>query len=204
MQAKAIPAGRAQVNNRVLALDPGQGAAGVVVFEFQTQPGLADNAKNFPRWEAIYACSIRPKLKNARRDLRKSQADAEQIAEIVRGVRVIAKDYGVRFCVAELPDAGAPRYSVCRAISLSTGWLVTFVECQDLTAEYYRPKEVKYAATGNPNASKAQMMSAMGKKYPVIAQIKFAADREHAADAAGAFEAALTGPMLKTIMGMVR
>ncbi len=187
---------------RVLVLDPGKSAAGAMVLEYERQANLLEPVENFPRWKAIHAETFRPKANKKRKDLRVAQAEMEVVAELVRGVKGLINLFKVQFMAIELPDAGGQRYSTTRAISIASTWPVALVESLSLAAEYYTPREGKEAATGDPEASKTAMMKAMSKKYPVLRRLKLKADLEHAADAAGIFEAARNGPMIRTIERM--
>ena len=173
--------------HRVLALDPGFSAAGLMVFERRET------------WVPIAAQAIRPVKDTKKTDARQSLQDAGVIGKIVDGVVEAVTKYGIRYVVAELPDAGAARYSTCRAISISTGWLVCLIHSMKLAHEFYTPADVKVAATGNRMATKRQVTTSVKKLYPIVGTIRYAADREHVADAAGAFLAAKNGQMLRLL-----
>lgn len=189
---------------RVLAIDVGFAASGLAVMESRLKcvpewtgqpvyPQLSDAVE----WSPIELACIRTLPTTNKKHLYRAEADVERVSQMARGIRGIIRKHGIQRIVAEVPHAGAQNYNACRSMSLATGMLVGIIESHDLAAEYYQPRQTRYAACQKYDPTKREVVDAMTRLYPKLAEVRLAVDRENIADALATFEAAKSGVLLR-------
>jgi Holliday junction resolvasome RuvABC endonuclease subunit len=142
---------------------------------------------------------IRTKDDSKKRGVRKADADALACAEIARELWRIIRACGIRGIVCELPNAGAQGARPNRCMGMATAIVASVAELAGLPAEWVTPADVKAVAPGIRNPSKADVEAAVRSRWPDLVLPEAAADREHIADALGAYMAAEHGQMVRTL-----
>jgi Holliday junction resolvasome RuvABC endonuclease subunit len=157
---------------QILAIDVGFAASGLALFEV-TKDDIILKAVE----------CVREDEDKKKQHLYVAELDADRIARSTRRIIKFIQDHRVTKIVVELPAAGSKNGRASRCMGAATGMIVAIVEALGLVAEWYTPNEGKLAACGKINASKDEMMSAMQKRFPSLANITIKADKEHVADA---------------------
>lgn len=135
-----------------------------------------------------------------KKSLYKAHDDVHRCGVIALGIQRVLDRTRAEAVVCELPHGGGQSAMAVRCMALASGVIGAMVPLLKLPAEWYTPHETRRAATGYTAASKEDVIKAMSKKYPDLALVKLAAEREQIADGLATFEAARAG----TIYAMAR
>lgn len=187
------------MSNRILALDPGVANLGAAVMEkisLDDHPGF--------RWEPIHLACLQTKASDKVLNIRQSSDLVRRLQEQSRALKDLIRAFNIRRVVAEIPDTGARSAAALRHLMLSTAFVVTAAEWEELAIEIYTPKETREAA-GVPKGVRKDavvkkiVMATMGKKYPLLIEMfPHANKQEHVADALSVFEAARNGVLVRS------
>ena len=141
---------------------------------------------------------IRTERTAAKRGIRVADDDAERCALLARELRAVLARHQPRAIVAELPTGGSLSARAVRAMALSTGVVVAMVEFAGVPVEWTTPMAGRQAATGRKVATKndvrAGVLHALPDLEPLLPRTGI---WEHVTDAAAAYLAARTGPLVR-------
>lgn len=130
-------------------------------------------------------------------DLRRSEELARHAFEVAERVKVI---------FAECP-VGSKSASAMKSVGVSHG-IVGALRAKGHIVIEVQAKAVKKALTGNPNATKADMIAAAYELYPLAGwqwhRGKLTNDSEHKADAIGAIHAGVLTPEFQQLMTLLK
>lgn len=177
----------------LLAVDVGFASSGLAAFGFQDgQPRLLEIR------------SIRPLPPNPdqKRRVYQSHLDAERVQAMARGILDFAGMHAVTHLAVELPVGGGKSAMAVKAMALASGMIAALAETRRWPAEWCTPFESRRAATGKANATKDEVVAAMAKLYPKVAEVRTKDDREACADALATFEAVKNGQMVRGIQAL--
>lgn len=168
----------------VMGIDAGLQGMGVVVAEGRT---------------IIYAGTSRTQ-KSGKRGLRVADDDADRCQQHARFLLGVIREWRPQGAVVELPHGGAQGARANRSMGMATGVVAAVLEAAGLPAEWVTPAEVKKAATGRKDASKADVEQAVRRAFAWQAEPpRTKAEAEHVFDAAGALLAAEHGTLLRAL-----
>lgn len=170
----------------ILGLDAGFAALGGVVISGD---------------HVLYAGTCRTERTSRRRGLRVADDDADRAQQLARFLWAVIQEWRPAGVVVELPHGGAQGARANRAMGMATGIVAAVLEVAALPTEWVTPQEVKRAATGRKDASKADVEAAVRERFawPDDFWRRSAAVREHACDAAAAVLAAQHGVLARTL-----
>lgn len=172
---------------RVMAVDAGLQGMGVVVAEGRT---------------IIYAGTSRTQ-KSGKRGLRVADDDADRCQQHARFLLGVIREWRPAGAVVELPGGGARGARANRSMGMATGVVAAILEATGLPVEWVPPADVKKAAGGRRDASKAEVEEAVRKAFTwEAAPPKTKAEAEHVFDAAGALLAAEHGTLMRALRQM--
>lgn len=143
---------------------------------------------------------IRTEKSGRKQAVRVADDDAARCASIARGLVAVIAAHGVKGVVAELPSAGAKGARAIACMARAGAVLATLVELLHLPAEWVTPGAVKQVA-GAKNASKEAVEAAVLRRWPAAPLPELKAEREHVADALGAYLAAEQGTLVRLLNG---
>jgi len=169
---------------RVLGIDAGFAAMGLVV----AQDG-----------RVIHYDTCRTERTAKKRGIRVADDDAERSQELARFLHDAIDEWRPAGAIVELPTGGAQGARANRSMGMATGIVVTVLELSRLPAEWVTPDDVKRAATGRRNASKADVQAAVRRHFEWADWPRYKWQQEHMADAAGAIMAAEGGTLLRAL-----
>ena len=161
--------------------------------------GLAATGWVLMRSGAPVDCGVIRTEKTAKKHgVRVADDDAERCALLARELRAVLARHQPRAIVAELPTGGSLSARAVRAMALSTGVVVAVVESAGVPVEWTTPMAGRQAATGRKAATKndvrAGVLLALPDLEPLLPRTGI---WEHVTDAAAAYLAARTGPLVR-------
>ena len=172
---------------RVLGVDPGFASIGYAVFEV-----YRDSER------VVDAGLIATTKSDAKRKVRASEDNLERAKEIFSALDGLAERWGVTAVCAE--TMSFPRNSAAAAkMAMCWGVLAAIVQKRGLALAQASPQEVKKASCGKKDASKEEVPTSVGSRYPEIQNcVKGVAPsrREHPYDAAATVVACLGSEVL--------
>lgn len=142
---------------------------------------------------------IRTDGSDRKRGVRASDSDAERTACIARQLDRVIRGFQIRGVIAELPTAGAKGARAIACMARASAIVATVVELHGLPAEFVTPMDVK-KVTGTATASKDEVEAAVIRRWPAASLPKLKCEREHVADALGAYLAAENGTLVRTLL----
>ena len=143
---------------------------------------------------------IRTERSEHKKALRVADDDAERCALIARSLARIVREHQVSGIVAELPGAGAKGARAISCMARAGAILATVAELLSLPTEWVTPSDVK-KITGSRAASKLDVETVVLARWPRASLPKVKAEREHVADALGAYLAAEHGQLVRILIG---
>jgi Holliday junction resolvasome RuvABC endonuclease subunit len=151
---------------------------------------------------------IRTKATGKVHSVRKMDDDGERCKYIAAELAKLFKDgtsaiRPVRAVVCEFPTGGALSARALRCMALVTGVIVAVTECYGVPLVPVAPDQTK-RLTGRLNASKQEIQSLVENHWPELRSRPDwfrmpACEKEHVADALGAYLAAQKDPLLRFI-----
>lgn len=169
----------------VLGIDAGFQACGIVVAQGRT---------------ILHAATWRTERQAKKRGIRVADDDAERCQVLARFLLRLIREWRPQGAVVELPHGGAQGARANRSMGMATGVVAAVLEAAGLPAEWVTPSDVKKAAGGRRDASKADVEQAVRRAFTWQAEPpKTRAEAEHVFDAAGALLAAEHGTLLRAL-----
>ena len=144
----------------VLGIDAGFTALGVAVVK------VDEKSPTLPLGSLVYRNCVRTDRSKDRDSV--TTDDAKRITQLVDEYLKIVETYRPDVAVAELPTGGARGAGAIKGMAFSTSMTVTALHLLKVKMIIISPLANKKASTGNPNAEKSQVMSAVGKFWPGI------------------------------------
>ncbi len=125
----------------------------------------------------------------------RAKDNSRRVAEIYRQLRVKMVEYDVGRIFSEQPSGGSKSAKANTAMGLASAVVSCLATQYDVPLEIVTARQTKESLTGDPNASKGEMMRhaamiypAVAKQYPSRKAGKPYADKfEHVADAIAAY-----------------
>lgn len=179
---------------RVLGIDAGFAAMGLACIDVDEK-------------RVVAAETIRTERSTRKRGIRVADDDAERCQTLASVLDDFYRTHEPHLVVVELPTGGAQGARANRAMGMATGVVAAWVALHAIPAEWVTPGEVKRAAAGRKDATKAQVEEAVLEAFvwPENWGMRPTVEREHQADAAAAVMAVLDSSLLRAIrMGMAR
>lgn len=148
---------------------------------------------------------VRTEKNRERRGLRVADDDAARCRTLAMEVQRFLEAFPPHVVAVELPTGGARGARPNRAMGMATGMIAAVLALGQYAVQWVTPMEVKKAATGHRNASKADVEEAMRRRYDWDAPTpKAAAVREHVFDAAAAVAAVEGGALVRAVRAAQR
>lgn len=164
-----------------------------------------DPGFNFTGWAVVSAHKrviglgcIRTEASKKKLNIRKADDDAERSKYIMRELLRVYGQYDAKAIVAELPSAGAKGARAIACMARAAAIVAVLAEITRLPAEWVTPGQVKQI-TGKKTASKDEVEAAVMERWPSLLLPDLACEREHVADALGAYIAAENSDLVRLI-----
>lgn len=169
----------------VLALDIGFAALGWAVVDPNKPPVVRA------------AGVLRTKPSAKRRGIRVADSDCERCAELARGISMLLAQWTISGVIVEVPHGGAKSARAARAMGLATGVVASVLAVKRVPVEWVTPAMVKRATTGELCASKEDVQAGVLHAFGAAPWSREPrCNREHIADACGAYLAASNGNLV--------
>lgn len=174
--------------SRLIGVDVGFTALGVVIVDGD---------------RVLFADTCRTEKTARRRGLRVADDDAERAQQLARFLWGVIQEWRPAGAVVELPTGGSQGARSARAMGMASGVVAAVLEMTALPSEWVTPQEVKRAAAGRKDASKAEVEAAVRERFawPEGFWRRPTVVREHVCDAAGAIMAAQNGLLVRALLG---
>lgn len=146
----------------------------------------------------VAAGCIRTEKSSRKKTIRVADDDAERCQVLARELARIIRAHHVAGIVAELPSAGAKGARAIGCMARAAAILATVAELLQIPAEWCTPQEVK-KITGRKDVSKEDVEAVVLKRWPDAPLPTAKCEREHVADALGAYIAAENGTLVRLL-----
>ena len=148
--------------------------------------------------EIVDAGCIRTEPTARKKAVRVSDDDCERGRLIARGLAEIINKYEVGGLIAELPTGGAKAARAISCMARAAAIVATVSELLKIPSEWVTPQAVKKIAGAN-DASKKAVEAVVLMRWPTAPLPKLKCEREHVADALGAYLAAEFGTLVRVL-----
>ena len=139
----------------IMGVDIGFTATGISLFKINEQGAVKYHSSTV----------ITTEKSNKKKQIRVADDDIQRIIHIVQEfTSFVVDNIGIDFrrnmiAFAESPTGGALSAKAQKAMGMAVAMSATMFELMGIPVEYVTPREVKVAVTGNPTASKDEIMN---------------------------------------------
>lgn len=171
---------------RILGIDPGFANIGAALMLYA--PDVPD--------QLLEVDFVETKLDKKKKGLRAKSDEMRRLGEIRDYFDLVSRTWDYDVVAFEEMPTGIRGSSAIRKVACAWGGIwMTLTRRRGVLSFEYSPTELKRAVTGRTRASKAEMVEALGQRYPKLLELDIPESKmEHPADAIAAAKLAMQDP----------